>query len=147
MSMLMKWCVEEVQNKCSQVPIQKATETAAYCAGMSVATVKTIRNWSRETPHSRGLQPAARAGCIMQPMDTFVNCVHTIRVSLQFRQSVITLIVVIPRAAREPAHNNGRGPLQYNGWRPTTYRKYLGGKSMIILKLYTHVYIYIHMSI
>jgi len=31
------------------------------------------------------------------------------------------LIVILPRVACKPAHNNGRGPLPYKCWAPMAY--------------------------
>jgi len=46
-----------------------------------------------------------------QPVATIVNYVCTIRITQQFGQLVIPLIVIFPRAAHEPAHSSGCGQL------------------------------------
>ena len=50
------------------------------------------------------------------------ECVYTIKVTQYWRRSV-PVIVIFTRATREPAHNNGFGPLAQNGWKrlPYTY--------------------------
>ena len=42
----------------------------------------------------------------------FVNCVCTVEITQYFRRLGIPLSIIFTRAAREPAHNNGCGPLQ-----------------------------------
>jgi hypothetical protein len=41
----------------------------------------------------------------------FVNYMYNIKITQQFKRLGIPLDVIFPRAAREPAHNNGCGPL------------------------------------
>jgi hypothetical protein len=57
----------------------------------------------------------------MFPAATFVNYVSPIKITQYFRRLNIPL-VIFPRAARKPAHNNGCGPLRYKGWTPGVQR-------------------------
>jgi len=45
----------------------------------------------------------------MRPAATFVNYVYSTRITQLFRRLGTPLIVIFLHAAREPAHNNGRG--------------------------------------
>lgn len=58
---------------------------------------------SRITLEGTGHQPAARS--------TFVKCVSTIKTSQSIRRVGVPLTAILARAAREPAHVNGCGPL------------------------------------
>jgi len=53
--------------------------------------------------YSMGFQP--------QPMATIVNYICTIRITQQFGQLVMPLIVIFPQAAHELAHSSGCGQL------------------------------------
>jgi hypothetical protein len=59
-----------------------------------------------------GLQPAARGplGCVMRPVATFVNCIHTKQIVQLFLKFGIPLIATSTLAALRPAHNDGCGP-------------------------------------
>jgi hypothetical protein len=76
-----------------------------YTSKLNVATSKTY--------HESLIRDAACGppGCITWLAATFVNCVCTITIIQQFRRLGIPIAVIFPRAAREPAHSNGRVPL------------------------------------
>lgn len=59
-----------------------------------------------------GLHPAARGplGCVMRPVATFVNCIHTKRIAQLFLKLGIPLIATFTLAALRPAHSDGCGP-------------------------------------
>jgi len=61
-----------------------------------------IRNTLKHGSSTRG--PPNR---IVRPTTTFVNYVSTIKVTQSFRCSGVPLAVIFPRAASEPAPNNG----------------------------------------
>jgi hypothetical protein len=52
------------------------------------------------------LQPAGR----WRPAATFTNYVHAVEITQEFRL-LYHLLLFLSRAAREPAHNGGCGPL------------------------------------
>ena len=62
-------------------------------------------------PVENGSPTCGQAGCIMLPAATLVNCAYTIIITKQFRRLAVPLIVNLLRSAREPAMNNGCGPL------------------------------------
>jgi len=49
--------------------------------------------------------------CTMQPLTKLVNYIYNTRILKYCRWFGLPLIVIFPRAAREPAHNNGCFPL------------------------------------
>jgi hypothetical protein len=62
------------------------------------------------SPLNMGLQHASRQGVLL-PAATYINCVYTVQFSQYFRQLGTPPTVIFPRAAREPAHNDGCDPL------------------------------------
>jgi hypothetical protein len=67
---------------------------------------QTMRRMSADTQH--GSVTCGPPGCITRPVTAFANCLYTIKISQQFRQAG-TPLVSFPRAARDPADNNGCG--------------------------------------
>jgi hypothetical protein len=61
---------------------------------------------------TRGSATCAKPVCIMQPAATLVNFVHT-KKKLEISAVRYSAIVIFPRAVRDPAHDNGCGPVPY----------------------------------
>ena len=49
--------------------------------------------------------------CIVRPASIYVNCEYTTEFTEYFRRLGVPITAIFSRAAREPAQNNGRGPL------------------------------------
>ena len=72
---------------------------------LSNAPLTTV--FSTKTLYAMGLQHAA----------TFINYVYNTKITQQFKQLGIPLLI-FPHASREPAKNNGCGTLPQKDWAP-----------------------------
>ena len=67
-----------------------------------------------------GFQPTTRGPHATRGYICTLYIVNIPKIS-QFRQSGVPLIVIFPRAVREPFHKDCCGPLALKGWRSKLY--------------------------
>ena len=67
-------------------------------------------------PLGHGSPRRGPQGCIMRPSVAFLNYLCTMKITQQCGWLGVPLIVISAHVAREPACNNGCGPLPSNVW-------------------------------